>query len=43
VLPEQRHRVLELDAQRLDDIAHPIRRRRSGHAADDTLLGIDGF
>ncbi|MDT4840587.1 hypothetical protein FQZ97_744150 [compost metagenome] len=40
VLPEQREGVLELDAQRLDDVANTVRGRSGGDAGDDALTII---
>jgi hypothetical protein len=37
VLPEERHRRLELGAHRIDDVAHAIGSRGRGRAFDDPL------
>jgi hypothetical protein len=41
VLVQEWHRVLELDAQGLHDVSHPVRVRCRGHAADNTLVFLD--
>ncbi len=41
VLMEKRQRILELNAQRLDDIAHTIHGRRRSPAMNNSLVLVE--
>jgi hypothetical protein len=43
VHPQERQRILELDAERIDDVAHAIDRGGRGRARDNPPLVVDGL